>query len=286
MLRTVSETGPGAAQALGYWDEWHARCALGRCDEPAQQALRRFSGRRFAGFLERYRRNCPGRGMPPAPSDADAWHLLETYMTVPGARSGKRYKDWLFTRARGEGPERLDALQAGAGLLIRSTVRRFISQEASRQHHVSLEAPLDRVGRGNLTLSDLLPDHDTPADATHTGDLHALSERHARSFAAEIDPRIRVALKAKYEQRSLAHPDVTTAAGCGKSVLRENYRNFLMDLFAHLQAKHPNEDRQVLVDLAVRVVDRLQGLMHEAHGGASEHAASCPKPATAALFRG
>ncbi len=241
------------------WDEWHARCALDLCSPPTQAALRGFSGRLFGRFLERYRQRCPGRRMPAVPTDAEAWHLLETHMTVPGVRNGKRYKDWLFARADAGPGDRLDALRGGAGVLLRTAVRRHIAAEGAERNRVSLDAPVDRSGEsGALTLADLLPADADPTRPVRNRELEALAAQHADHLIHTLPRRVCVALRAKRAKRSLAHPAVTAEAQCGKSVLREAYRRFLESVFEYLQSRHPNEDRQVLVDLAVCVVEALQ----------------------------
>ena len=251
----------GSSTPLEHWDQWYERCAIGLCSKSAQATLRLFGGQMFSVFLKRYEARGGTRYIPPTPADKDAWHLLETHMTIPGVKSGKRYKDWLFARAGGEDATRLDTLRASATLLVRSTVRRFIMDESAPPGQESLDAPLDSVGCPELTLRDLLTGSDSPPGGMDEGALDTLADQHAASLSEELPTRIRVALSAKNAGRSLAHPTVTADAGCGKSVLRDDYRKYLMALFERLQTHHPRETHGVLVDLAVQVVERLKKRM-------------------------
>jgi hypothetical protein len=263
MLQTGQDRENGVATTtLEDWREWQERCALGRCSDEVQAVLRRFGAIRFRCFLERCRERRTGRHTPPLPSDTDAWHLLETHMTIPGPRDGKRYKDWLFSRANSNGDLQLTGIEGGATLLLRTAVRRYIADETPPHGQRSLDAALGSDASG-LSLGDLLASGEDPAGQTEERELMTLARQQALDTFEDVPARIRVALAAKHRQQSLAHPAVTAAAGCGKSVLRDVYRRFLAQFFKQLSARHPNEERQVVVELAVRVIENLQRLAWE-----------------------
>ncbi len=258
MLQTGQDRENGVTTTtLADWREWQERCALGRCRDEVQLVLRRFGAIRFRCFLERCRARRTGRHTPPMPSDTDAWHLLETHMTIPGIRNGKRYKDWLFARAHSNGDVQLVGIEGGATLLLRTAVRRYIADETPPHGQRSLDAALGSDA-GGFSLGDLLASGEDPLAETQSRELAGMARQQAADTFEDVPARIRVALAAKHRQQSLAHPAVTAAAGCGKSVLRESYRRFLVTLFKRLIAAHPDEDRQMQVELAVHVVEDLQ----------------------------
>ena len=250
----------GQGPTFEHWASWHERCALGLCAPEVQAALRRFAHIRYYRFADVYAQSTAGlTAAATTPEPAAAWHWFETYLQLHNTRAGKSYKQWLFARTEAESGPTLDSVQGGATLLMRDVVRERLRQEVSARWVVSLEGPAgaDR-GDGAPSLEELLPGPlDTRADV-ELRDLETLAAADAAAAGAALSRRERVALLARELGLPLSHPVVTTAAGCGKSMLATAYHAALERVAECTQARHPREDRATLADLTIRTFERVK----------------------------
>lgn len=241
------------------WLEWRQRCALGLCSTGTQAALRDFAGARFNGFMTKFA--CyAGRGSIAA---ADAWHLFETHLAVGGNRDGKRYKDWLFARAGLSNDPLVDVIQGGATLLMRDVVREFLRREHSPASMISLARPLVGYEDRSLTLEDLLPGSVDPSCDVERRELERLSEELADRFCHDATCRERVAVLAKAEGLSLAHPEVEAAAGCGKSALNESYRAFVKETARAIMEEFSEDDPDTVRLLVLMTLEKMKSCVYE-----------------------
>jgi hypothetical protein len=209
------------------WDEWKQRCALTRCGQETGRHLRRFAARRFRGFVERYLTRTNLRHASDLTlSDSDAWHLFESHSAAASTRGGKRYKHWLLARCKGSDESRRATAESGATLLIRTVVREFLHGEVSPRMTQSIDAPLPGFEDGPLTVAELLPAGDDPAEETHLRECARLAARHADTLFRAMTDQTRVALVSKALGISMAHRRVVKAARCRKTALYEAYQRF------------------------------------------------------------
>ncbi len=237
---------------LAQWQEWHARCALGRCAPETQSALAGFAGRRTRRYLALY-----GKGGAEAsrsiggPDDREAWHGFETYFYLNRTRAGKSYKDWLAARGTEASPA---AIESGAALLLRDVVRERLRREAAPRHARSLQEPLpgaDADPDCALTLEDLLPSPSDPAGDADRRDLEHLAVRVADAVFHDLSLRERMALLAREHGLSCAHPAALRAAGCGKTVLAKAFHSALRRTADGARRTCPGEPPCVLAALSV-----------------------------------
>ena len=243
---------------LAAWAEWKERCALGLCSDWTQSTLRQFVLARFHGFLRRYAHltNLGDRDqwwIEPA----DAWHLFETHLTVNPSRAGKQYKDWLFARATFDQADTLDAVQGGATLLVRDVAREYLRREYSPPAMVSLNQPL-AGSEDALSLEDLLPGTANPAGEAERHEYERLAREHAAVMADELTRRERVAILAKQLGVSLAHPAVAQAAGCGKSMVNQAWRDAVLRVATRLRADYAEDDAESVRMLTLLTLAELE----------------------------
>jgi hypothetical protein len=249
-----------AADALRAWQLWRARCALALCPPAEQRALRAFAHTRFRRYAAVYARSTnAGAAAVLNPAPGDAWHWFETYLQAHPDRSGKAFKEWLFARAGQQGDPTLDCIQGGATLLLREVVREQLRREYSACWMVALEAPVgaDRQG-APFTLSDLLPGEIDPVQTVANREFNELARNETEAVFAALERRERVALLARELGLSLAQPEVTRAAGCGKSVLHTAYHAALQTIAAHVRTRYPHEDRASQAALTVAVFENVR----------------------------
>jgi hypothetical protein len=262
---------------LEHWTEWRALCALDSCSEGTRAALHAFAAARFAGFLRRYvaRTSAADVGtisLPPAQS----WHLLETRFLTAQTRLGKRYKDWLFARAA---PARetaaLGAVEGGATLIMRDTVREFLRREYSPRHTLSLNAPCSRES-GALTLQDLLPAQADLGQEVELREFRRIADDYARRFFEALTRRERIVLLARSLELPLSLPAVVRAAGCGKSALNTTAHGLVRRMQERLVSDFGGEDATSLRVLAALTWDGL--------GEAAKNWARLPENGCARFF--
>jgi hypothetical protein len=228
---------------MAEWSEWKRQCAVALCAPATQTALREFALARFGTYLQRYgKRFAAGPARSPV-SAAEAWHLFETRLVVPNPRGGKRYKDWLFARIRDSADDPLDVVQGGATLIMRGVVRDHLCSETSPHGAQSLHAPLAGGGL-SLTLEDILPSDLDTAGEVEQREFKRLAAQHAGDFFDDMTPRERVALLARHLGISLAHPAVTQAAGCAKSMVNDALHSFVRRVTERLTVDYANDDKE------------------------------------------
>jgi len=247
----------GAAEAA--WLQWHARCALARCDAEPAGILRQFAWTRSVSLIHRLGTLAEGLA---APAAREAWHLFEVHLVTGRTREGKRYKEWLFARAAGQtGAVRVDTIQGGATLILRDVVRETIRREVRPIGMCSIDAPVH--GTEGLTLADLVAGGSSPADDAAAREIEVLAQRTAERMFGLASRRVRIGLCLRELGLSLDGPAVERAAGCCKSSLHTAVRAFTVDLAAAVRDAHPSEVPGTAHAIAARAVQILREMARE-----------------------
>jgi hypothetical protein len=241
------------------WSEWRQQCAAALCSHPARHTLHAWAYARFSRLLER----CAARTKRTAPpahsvSPRDAWHLFETYLTVPGSAGGKSYKKWLFSRTARSSDHPLDVVQSGASLIMRDVTRRYLRQEQHSWCMDSLDRPLTGDGATAPTGRELLACVADPADEAARREFERLAGDHAARLIEGIDKVDRVVLLARHCGRPLSDPEIERLAGRRKSALGRRYRAMVNAVVGELRALYPDDDGQGHLLLGAMTVENLQ----------------------------
>jgi hypothetical protein len=225
---------------LEQWEEWMARCAIGRCGAATAAALQRFGVHRFRRYLS------AGLGArfteSAVPDGRDCFHLLETYCRVGTPRAGKRYKEWIASRGRGA-PD-ATRFESGASLLFRNTVRLYLRREGPVPWQVSADAVID--GTDGLTLSDLLPDTREVAPIEPE-----TVEAVGRACLARLPENHRIVALARRVGMPLSHPAVLALTGVGKSRTARLWVEVYERLAAETRRQEPTGDRELWLPIAL-----------------------------------
>lgn len=249
------------ARLFKYWCEWKQFCALDLCSEPARQALTHFGSTRFSNCLRKYlsltNLTHPDGAMPGA---GDCWHLFESFLQIKSNKGGKRYKDWLFHRAKiGRGSQE-SLLASGASLLMRDVVRDYLRKEFPNKRNRSLQVPTIGTGTDTVTLEDLIPGAADPADEAGLAELEEIAKGQARDCFDGLDRRFKIAMAARGKCLSLSDPVVERAAGCTKSTIYLSLRAGVEGLVRGLQREFNGEDPETVRLLMVLVLDGVKKL--------------------------
>ena len=241
---------------VNHWMEWKKTCALGLCEPDAQADLQAFVLARFRRYTSEYEPSSMTGGEY---EPRDAWHLFETYFQLSRGREGKCYKAWLFVRgsASSSGPAALQAIESGASLLLRDVVRERLRRERPHPQTQPLDEPYSSKS-GMLTVEDLLPCSVDTAGEVEKRDLEALANQLADGMLNDLTDRERMAMLAREQGISCAHPDMLKAAGCGKSALADAHPTALKKIAGRARKACPEESRDVLAALAVALFDAVR----------------------------
>jgi len=245
---------------IEHWTMWKDKCALALCGAEAQSSLRAFAHARFHKFASAFAKatNAPDPNAL-TPSAAETWHWFETYLRLRNTGEGKSYKHWLFARGGSEEDATLDRVQGGATLLMRDVVRERLRREFSSRKMVSLDAPIGTGHAGDAAdLHELLPGYADTAKEVEEKELRSMAVAEADGAIFAMSFRERVALLARELGLSLAHPSVTSAADCGKSVLSTAYHDALQGVATHVKSRFPRDDRTTLALLTVLVFEEVK----------------------------
>jgi hypothetical protein len=240
------------------WMLWKQHCAAEACPPATRAVLQAFGHSRFHRYAAAYAHTT---NVPEAhvltPSPAEAWHLFESWTRLRNTRSGKAYKAWLLARPAG-GESALASIESGASLLMRDVVREYLRREFPSAH-IAAVTPTHPGGDVTVpSLDELLPDPDDPRARLVARDLERIAYTRVGPAFAALTPRERTALLARELNLSLAHPLVTTAAGCGKSALFKLYPAALAKIADQARLACPGEPPHILGRLAILIFDAVR----------------------------
>ncbi|MBL7114864.1 MAG: hypothetical protein ISS35_03790 [Kiritimatiellae bacterium] len=243
------------------WDAWRERCALDLCEDQTRTRLTSFAHSRMRYFV-RHHMSVTNIHWDDAnlcvPAASECWHHFETHAMLSESRQGKRYKEWLFARLEQNTTDQpLDIVQGGATLIMRDVVRQYLQVEFAPRGTVSMDRPIG-PGPHAPTLADLLPGEPDPTDMVSAREYEQLAGEHAQEFFQNMSTRERIALLAKFEGISLAHPRIEKAAKCRKSVLSTAARNAVTRLALQLQRKYRDDGADAIMTLSILVLQKLE----------------------------
>lgn len=265
------------------WVEWKKKCAIDLCSEPSRESLVLFVGPQL---IKKYHEVCPGRTLPLIDTRKEkggartGFHFFETYMHSVSSGTGKRWKDWLFQRAamNTENSPEVAIEKEVSTCLNNAVLRRMTEGEeddatAARskgENVISINAPTGE----ERTYEDILNDLATPnpADEAALNELITIGRSEAAIHLGKIPRYQRIAVLASALNLSLGMPEVTTAAGKGKSALYDSVNlpkqeqrqmgrsfcsRFWQDFRRRIESQYPNEDRRTLDLLSDAFVQEL-----------------------------
>jgi hypothetical protein len=239
------------------WNAWRSACAAARCTPDVAAELRGFGARRFALYLRRYGSRTGHHGDDlVSPDEVHGWHLLETRCQTGSTRNGKRYKDWLLARAEGAS-DPVAALESGASLLLRDTVREYLR----REYAPAVMDSLDRLmgcDSGSWSLKDLLPAPSDPIEAVGEREIDALARTLAEQWVEGLDDREGKLLSARHRGWPLYDPRLVTWSGTSKSSLHRVYHRLIHHLGDMVNQACPDATAGERVDLARRTLARAE----------------------------
>jgi hypothetical protein len=241
-------------KAYAAWLQWRERCALDRCTEEARRGLVAFAGRRYR-TLARRAVGVLGlhRDAVPALSDREVWHLLETHLVAGARLEGKGYKLWLFER----GAPTLDAVEAGATVLLRTCLRDYLSAELPRREARSLDAVLASSGEtGGPCLADLLAGGVDPREPVAEAELRRLAEGVAAAWEPRLDGQVRAALLAAHIGCPLA--EAAAWVGVGRRTLARALQAFGVRMRAEVRGQFADLSTVECLELESRAIALLQ----------------------------
>ncbi len=244
------------------WREWRHRCAIAKCGQTTAFALSSFVSSRF----RHYAAHVVGETSVPTetPDPAACFGLVEHWMAVSRPVSGRRYKEWLFARAKGQrGSTRQGTILSGASLVVRSVVRKWLVHSRPREE-LSLDAPVP--GLEGVTFAELVPDQSTASP-----DESALRD-YAASVADEIFGKMKrqtkLVMLARSAKLPLSHPRLLEVFGMGKSKTAETWKEVLADVASVVRCRWPDETSDWKIAISMRAFDALDGLLarHDSDG--------------------
>ena len=244
------------------WSEWRQCCAIAKCGRETAFALESFVSNRF----RHYAAHVVGETSAPAetPDPAACFGLLESWMSVSRPVSGRRYKEWLFARAKGQrGKTRQGTILSGASLVVRSVVRKWLFSSRPRAE-LSLDAPVP--GLAGVTFLDLVPDEGAvPVDDPLLRDLAASI---ADEVFSRMNTRTKLVMLARSARLPLYHPRLLDVFGMGKTKAADTWKNVLADVAGVVRRRWPDETAEWKVEVSMHALDALEGLLahHDSDG--------------------
>lgn len=268
--------GHEAADRLPAWLEWKARCARGLCTAAHQSALADFAGGRFSTYVQRYAASTGIREAgqitalyPPE----DAWHLFETHLCARSAPGGKHYKDWIFARPTAGRHTVLQAIEAGASLVVRDVVRDRLRSDYAPASCLSIEVEIFANERDIPTAPTVFLACPDPLDETAAREYEELARRHAEQAFETMTVRERITVLSRELGLTFSDPAVGRAAGCHKSALYHAYQGFFVRMAQWMRETYPDDDTESVMALTLMLIrstnDHLEAWAREAECCAS-----------------
>lgn len=239
------------------WTEWKERCAVALCSADTQHTLLAFGGMRFRTLAQRCLSHVNvddvEKVMLP---DRDAWHLLETHMTLSRSSNGKAYKAWLFDRTAGTPDSPFDVVQGGATLLMRWVVREHLRQEYSPADHVS--ANRTRASDEGAPIEEAwLPADSNTHDAIAQREIEHIAMQEATACFDRLAERARLIVAARRMHIPFTSPPLLALANCSNSAMSYTFRKEMSQLLKQIATDYTGEDRATQVEIALLTFDGL-----------------------------
>ena len=244
------------------WREWRHCCAIAKCGRATAFALSSFVSNRF----RHYAAHVVGETSAPVetPDPAACFGLVEHWMAVSRPVSGRRYKEWLFARAKGQhGEARQGTILSGASLVVRTVVRKWLFSTRPREV-LLLDAPVP--GLTGVTFRDLVPDES--AASVDEPLLRDIAGAIADEVFHRMNRRTKLVMLARSARLPLYHPRLLDVFGMGKTKAAETWKEVLADIARVVRCRHPDETTDWKVDISMRALDALEGLLarHDSNG--------------------
>lgn len=245
----------------GSWEEWKERCAIDLCGSDARADLCAYGGQVIARLWRKFSSNLSD----PFDSHQQRWHLFESYMHACSARTGKRWKDWLFEKAERSGDPFVVVLEKEAYECMDSTVRKYCAGEGHRKAHQAgvwlnhWDEPVSNSVQSAMTYGEVFagnPWEDT-AQMAAWNELCAIAQAEAEALFSTLDRAGKTVLLAEYLGISLALPAVEGMAGKGKSVLYGRQKAISENSRRRLLEKYSSEDARTLEALVALAAEAL-----------------------------
>ncbi len=264
---TTRADAEGLEQRQAAWQEWQDRCALRRCGPDAAAVLAKFGEARYRHYGNRLAARSGASVQAVRPADqVHAWHLLETYARTGSGRTGKSYKCWLFARVPPSATPAawLQAVEAGASLLMRDAVREQVRHEYAPAFMQELDRPVDGEGgaASPLTLAELLPAASDTFTAAAENECAQWAAEWAAWWLQEADRLTCIALWVRAQGWALHDPDVCEWAGCGKSALHKKHRADLERFCAAIRRAFPQEDSATWLAITQNSIEQALPLIY------------------------
>jgi hypothetical protein len=248
------------------WEEWKQRCAIGLCGSAAGKDLTAYGGKVMAGLWRKF-----SAFSDPCESDQHRWHLFESYMHACSARTGKRWKDWLFEKAEGSSDPFVVVLEKEAYECMDTTIRKYCLGESHRKANQagarinSLNEPVVNSTESTLKHEDVLAGKlwEDPSQMAAWKELERIAWAEAKELFSTLDQAGKTVLLANYLELSLGEPSIEQLAGVKKSALYRRGDKILETNKENLQAKYSSEDPRTLRALVALAEEALSELGFE-----------------------
>jgi hypothetical protein len=243
------------------WEEWKERCAIGLCGSEASADLCTYGGRAIAGLWRKF----GGKLSEPFESNQQRWHLFESYMHACSARTGKRWKDWLFEKADGSSDPFVVVLEKEAYECMDSTVRKYCVGESHRKAHQAgvwlnhWDEPVSNSEQSAMTYGEVFAGNpwEEPAQLAAWNELRAIAQAEAEELFRTLDQAGKTVLLAKRLEISLGEPAVERMAGKKKTALYGLQKEIGERNRSHLLEKYSSEDARTLEALVALAEEAL-----------------------------
>ena len=240
---------------LKSWNEWRRRCAIAKCEPESIAALSHFAGEKFKYFASTFLGQMDVEADIPNPRAC--FDLLEHWMSVARPRSGRRYKEWLFTRAGNSAKGTKAAMiNSGASLLLRSVVRKWLA-DFGRYSEISLDTPIPEARE--TSLLDLIPDEHVPAVEENM--MREIADALANDVFQTMERPIRLVMLARMQKLPLYHPRLLKEFGFGKTKAADVWKDVFVSIAGRITEKWPDETVSWKTELALCTSDAINQLL-------------------------
>lgn len=245
------------------WEEWKHKCALALCSEPTRAELAGFVGPILRSKIRAWDPNAslsPGRSE--GDTEADFFHLFESYMHTTSSATGKRWKDWLFAgTARGKDSNETAIERMVCSCLSTIAEDVYLKEGPGKLKRaggttVSFDEPAIEDGDpiGQLLADPAAPD---PSQEAEIAELREIAREEAARVFPGLEWPLRIVLLAQAMDRKLNEPIFAELAGRSQSTLYQLFKDFPIKLEAELAERFSSQDTRTLRLLAIFTIQEL-----------------------------
>lgn len=250
--------------AFENWVEWKQKCDFWKCSPETQSVLIEYVERRWYDWVNNAIKRAKTNNIQLHELDVlTCWDLLASYCANSQSLKTKLYKDYIFHAVRTSKNNAVYTIEGILFTIFRDAIRNYIIKTYLPSKIISFEIS-NADEENSFTLLDILVPpgkENTTFEQAAQNEYIEIANNIAGTIFPELALRVRIGMAARLLGIPLSNPEVLQIADCGKSVMQDTYKQFILMLGNRMKGKYAPHEH--VYDLTKLIVERLKNMCLE-----------------------